>query len=129
MESNWVNDCAMPEDVSNIIEKLKFLSLVKNGQKINFNKKTFCDSSSYIDAALRFIDGESKDKLTIHIKDLISKTSTMIVKYKGSIWEQRIKNELLKMKPGIENLSKTYSYHPDTHSKLNTCIENIELLI
>lgn len=129
MESNKMSDCPMPEDVSNIVQKLKFISLVKNGQKINLGRKTFCDSSSYFDAVKRFIDGESKDKLTIHIKDLISETSNIILKYKGTDWEQIIKNELLKAKSGIENLSKTYIHHPDTHSTLNTCIENIGYLI
>jgi len=126
-ESNNIG--AMPDDVSNIIEQLKFISLVKPGQKINLLKKTFCDSQSYIVAACRFFDGETKQKLTTHIKNLISDTSNILIKYKGTPWEQKIKLALLATKVGIENLAKTYSYHPDTLSVLNTCIENIESFI
>lgn len=120
---------AMPDDVSNIIEQLKFISLVKPGQKINLIKKTFCDSQSYVAAFYRCYDGETKQKLTTHIKNLITDTSNILIKYKGTPWEQKIKLTLLTTKVGIENLTKTYNYHPDTLSILNTCVENIESFI
>lgn len=120
---------AMPDDISNIIEKLRFISLVKPGEKINLHNKTFCDAQSYLEATYRFLYGETKQKLATHIKNLISDTSNILVKYKGSVWEPKIKVALQSAKAGIENLVKTYNKHPETLSVLNTCIENIESFI
>lgn len=119
----------IPSDLSHLIEGLNFISLIKPGDKVNFYNKTFTLGTSWTEWLMRRYHRESGEKFSLYVSNLLSECQKMLSKYKSGDFQQMIYKNLETAKQGICNSKKTYEDQPGIISKLETCLENIELLL
>ncbi len=125
--------------ITDILSKLKFLSKIKVGEKINCRFYFVRDNNSLIQRFLRTIrnfsaeNSENKTSTLEFINDIINKTINLICLYKtnGNPFSQQISELLIEnlkeSKNGILNLVKTYEDDRIFVSKLESFIDGFEL--
>ncbi len=118
---------AIPPTLNDLLVKLKILSMLETGKKINMSNFTFTDSSSWIGAINRGLKGEGKESLIIQLNQIVAQVIIAIDDYNDTEFCGIIVNHLANAKIGIQNLNVTYSMYPRTVAQLAICIENIDL--
>lgn len=124
---------SIPTTLSDLLVKLKILSMTESGKKINMGNMTFTDSFSWLDVSTWFgalnrgLNGEGKKGLMIHLNRIIEQTIAAINEYQYTEFCAIIVNHLAQARIGIQNLTNTYAAYPKTVAKLLVLIENIDL--
>ena len=118
---------SIPLTLNDLLVKLKIISMIERGQKINMSTMTFIDSSSWIGALQRSIYGEGRKSLMIHLNQIIQQAIGTINEYQDTEFCSIIVNHLSQAKIGIRNLSVTYQGDPSVVAQLDVCISNIDL--
>jgi len=127
------------DQVNNILSKLKFLSKIKIGEKINSKYYFVRDNNSILQRFLRSMrnltaeNSENKNSTLEFISDTVNRTIHLICIYKKSnnIYSKQISDLLIEnlndTKTGIKNLTKTYEDDRIFVSKLESFIESFDL--
>jgi hypothetical protein len=127
------------EQVNSILSKLKFLSKIKVGEKINSKYYFVRDNNSIVQRFIRSMrnltaeNGENKNSTLEFINETVNRTIHLICIYKKSnnIYSKQISDLLIEnlndTKNGIKNLTKTYEEDRIFVSKLESFIESFEL--
>lgn len=110
-----------------LLVKLRFLSMIEDGKKINFGSLTFSNSGSLIDSMYRNITGENRKNLISHLLRIINQTISAINEYKDTEYCKMIINHLASAKVGIQALIITYQGDPGIIAELETIMANINL--
>lgn len=118
---------AIPPPLTDLLVKLKILSMVESGKKINVSNFTFTESSSWWGSFQRTLSGENRKGLMTHLNQIIDQAITAIAEYKDTEFCALIVNQLSQAKIGIVNLCTTYKDDPGVVARINVCITNIDL--
>lgn len=124
--SNHVTN-SIPITLNDLLVKLKILSMIESGKKINMGNMTFIDASSWLGAIQRGLKGEGKKSMIMHINQIIDQAITAIKEYQYTEFCSIIVNHLAQARVGIQNLTTTYATHPKTVAQITICLENIDL--
>jgi hypothetical protein len=121
-------------ELENISSKLKFIAKLSPGQKISV-KAQCIQSNSYLTSIVRYLSGENRDNVYKFIVDLIQDAFSILESFSCSSNEYDLrvcKNmiiDLINLKPGLENLIKTYKKDHKYVAKVEVIIENLEVRI
>lgn len=118
---------SIPLTLNDLLVKLKIISMIERGQKINMATMTFIDSSSWLGALKRGIYGEGRKSLMIHLNQIVQQAIGTINEYQNTEFCPIIINHLSGAKIGIRNLEITYQSDPSVVAQLDVCISNIDL--
>lgn len=118
---------SIPATLSDLLVKLKILSMIESGQKINMGSMTFVDSSSWWGAIKRGLSGEGRKGLMVHINQIVQQAITAIGEYRDTIFCRLIVNSLAEAKIGIQSLITTYQDDPNIVAQINVCMSNIDI--
>src|SRR5436853_1540593 len=118
---------SIPTTLNDLLVKLKILSMIERGSKINMSNMTFTESSSWIGAFYRTISGENRKSLILYLNHTIQLAINAISEYKGTEFAKIIVNALAAAKIGIQNLIPTYAHDPNTSATIEVYIANIDL--
>jgi len=129
-----------------IISRLKFMSKIKTGEKINIRELYIRDNESVVQRFLRSIKNyatiisgaeivESKDATLQFIRETLNTAIDLIIIYKGQ--DDQFKNKLAELliknledaKGGISNIINTYNYDRKFLAEASATIETIEAKI
>ena len=125
MSANVTN--SIPATLNDLLVKLKILSMIERGKKINMGSMTFVDSSSWWGSFSRSLSGEGRKGLMVHLNQIVQQAITAIGEYKDTEFCGLIVNNLAQAKIGIQNLSTTYQDDPSVVAQINICVSNIDL--
>ena len=125
--SNLSATNSIPVTLNDLLVKLKVLSMIERGKKINMGTMTFTDSNSWVGAFCRSLTGEGRKGLMVHLNQIIQQAINAINEYKHTEFCPLVVNHLAQAKIGIQNLSTTYQYDPSIVAQLEVCISNINL--
>ena len=127
------------EQVNTILSKLKFLSKIKVGEKINSKYYFVRDNNSIVQRFLRSMrnltaeNSENKNSTLEFINETVNRTIHLICIYKKSnnLYSKQISDLLIEnlndTKAGVRNLTKTYEDDRIFVSKLESFIQSFEL--
>ena len=118
---------SIPATLNDLLVKLKILSMIERGKKINMGSMTFVDSTSWWGSVSRSLSGEGRKGLMIHLSQIVQQAITAISEYKDTEFCTLIVNHLAQAKIGIQNLSTTYQDDPSVVAQINVCVSNIDL--
>jgi len=118
---------SIPLTLNDLLVKLKILSMIERGNKINMGNMSFVQSSSWTGAWYRSISGEGRKSLMVHLNQIIQQAINAISEYKNTEFCGLIVNHLAQSKIGIQNLSTTYKDDPSIVSQIEIYISNIDL--
>ena len=117
----------IPDDVNAILTKLRILSKIDPGKKINIGPMTFTDSSSWSGAFMRRLTGEGRKALMLQLNQIIRQAILVINEYRHTPYRTLIVNHLAQAKLGIQNLSITYQSDPLILKQIASSIDTINL--
>jgi hypothetical protein len=107
--------------------------MIQRGNKINVNSMNFVDANSLLGALCRSYRQENRN-ITYHFVDsVINNAVESLSRYgpKGYLpnptFQEKLVRSLYTARRGISELADTYRADPDTVSKLEVCIEKIDL--
>jgi hypothetical protein len=118
---------SIPATLNDLLVKLKVISMIERGKKINMGSMTFVDGGSWYGSFQRSLSGESRKSLMVHLNSIIQQAITAIVEYQDTEFCKLIVNHLAQAKMGINNLSTTYQTDPSIVAQINICIANIDI--
>lgn len=124
--SNTVTN-SIPSTLNDLLVKLKILSMIERGKKINIGTMTFVDSSSWWGSVSRTLSRECRKGLMLHINQIVQQAINSINEYKDTEFCKLVVNSLAQAKIGILNLATTYQDDPNIVAQINICISNIDL--
>lgn len=119
-------------DSADIISKLKFISRIKKGDKINVKYLFVQRDSFFTNFSRSFINRDSRDNTLHFIKTTISKSCDIIRDFRLSekSSEQKmgenVLHDLEKSLEGLSNLKSTYNQDVMFCCSLDTVIQEIE---
>jgi hypothetical protein len=125
MSNNVTN--SIPATLNDLLVKLKILSMVERGKKINMWSMTFVDSNSWFGSFNRSMYGEGRKSLMIHLNQIIQQAINAINEYQNTEFCKIIVNHLAEAKVGIQTLTTTYQSDPSIVAQLEVCMSNIDL--
>ena len=118
---------SIPATLTDLLVKLKILSMVERDKKVNMGSMTFVDSNSWWGSFQRSLAGEGRKSLMVHLNQIINQAITAINEYKTTEFCKIIVNHLAEAKIGIQNLQTTYQDDPHIVAQIATCVTNIDL--
>jgi len=116
---------SIPPALALLLRKLEFLSMINKGKKPCMNDKVFVDAATWTGMIYRFIRGENKSNMILHIQNTIEETVRGFNDY--PLHKRILINTLIRTKSGIENLLFTYCDYPDVISAINVTLSNISI--
>lgn len=125
MSSNVTN--SIPATLNDLLVKLKILSMIERGKKINMGTMTFTDSSSWIGSFSRSLTGEGRKGLMVHLNQIVQQAINAINEYQNTEFCALVVNNLAQAKIGIQNLTTTYQSDPNVVAQIEVCVANIDL--
>lgn len=125
MSQNVTN--SIPSTLNDLLVKLKILSMIERGKKINMASMTFTDSTSWFGALSRTISGEGRKSFILYLSQTIQQAINAISEYRDTEFARIIVNDLSNAKIGIQNLTTTYHSDPLCIAQLEIYIANIDL--
>jgi hypothetical protein len=125
--SNVYATNSIPTTLNDLLVKLKVLSMIERGKKINMRSMTFTDSSSWFGAFCRSFSGEGRNGLMVHLNQIVQQAISAINEYQNTEFCCLVVNHLAQAKIGIQNLITTYQNDPSIVAQLEVCISNINL--
>jgi hypothetical protein len=118
---------SIPATLNDLLVKLKILSMIERGHKINMGSMTFVESTSWWGSLHRSLSGEGRKGLMIHLNQIIQQAITAINEYQNTEFCKIVVNSLADAKIGIQNLIVTYQNDPSIVAQIEICIANINL--
>ena len=118
---------SIPATLNDLLVKLKILSMIERGHKINMGSMTFVDANSWLGSLQRSLSGEGRKGLMIHLNQIIQQAITAINEYQNTEFCKIVVNSLAGAKIGIQNLITTYQNDPSIVAQIEICIANINL--
>ena len=118
---------SIPATLNDLLVKLKILSMVERGKKINMGTMTFIDASSWLGSISRSMSGEGRKGLMAHLSQIVQQAINAINEYQSTEFCGLIVNHLAEAKVGIISLKTTYQSDPSIVAQLDVCISNIDL--
>ena len=118
---------SIPATLNDLLVKLKILSMVERGKKINTGNMTFTDANSWIGSFTRSLSGEGHKGLLIYLNQLIQQSINAINEYQDTEFCKLIVNQLAQAKIGILSFATTYQRYPDVVAQIEVCVSNIDL--
>lgn len=118
---------SIPPALTDLLVKLRILSMIERGMKINMGSLTFVSCSSWIGAIQRSLNGEGRKSLVVHLNNIIEQAINAISEYQNTEFCKIIVNALSDSKIGINNLIITYQNDPSVVAQIKTCLENIDI--
>ena len=118
---------SIPVTLNDLLVKLKILSMIERGKKINMGSMTFVDSSSWYGSLQRSLSGEGRKSLMVHLDQIVQQAINAISEYQSTEFCKIIINHLAEAKIGINNLSTTYQSDPNIVAHINILVTNIDL--
>lgn len=118
---------SIPTTLNDLLVKLKFMSMIERGKKINMGTMTFSESTSWIAAFYRGLSGEGRKGLMIHINQIIQQAISAINEYQDTEFCTLVVNHLAEAKIGIQNLTTTYQRDHVVVAQIDVCVSNIDL--
>ena len=122
-------------DEDDIISKLKFISKIKSGEKINVNGM-FIQLEGYVTSISRtLLKPESRQNTLSFVQQIVTKSINLITTYistsnfEKSLVAKNITNDLIESKQGLLNLKKTYSDDVMFCCNIDSLIEKINIKI
>src|SRR3990170_5511880 len=82
LSSRFTN--SIPATLSDLLVKLKILSMIERGKKINMGTMTFIDSASWMGAIGRSLSGEGRKSLMLHLNQIIQQAISAINEYQNT---------------------------------------------
>lgn len=125
MSNNVTN--SIPATLNDLLVKLKILSMIERGKKINTGTMTFTDSSSWVGAFSRSLTGEGRKGLMVHLNQIVQQAINAINEYQNTEFCALVVNHLAQAKIGIQNLTTTYQSDPNVVAQIEVCVSNIDL--
>src|SRR5947209_20579174 len=102
--SNVAITNSIPATLNDLLVKLKILSMIERGHKINMGSMTFVDANSWWGSFQRSLNGEGRKSLMIHLNQIIQQAITAINEYQNTEFCKIVVNSLAHAKIGIQNL-------------------------
>lgn len=118
---------AIPVTLNDLLVKLTFLSKLEQGIKINISDMSFVDANSIVGSVTRFLTGESRKNLMVHLGQIVDQSIVAINDYQNTEFCAIIVNHLARAKMGIQTLSTTYSDDPQIISQIEVMVQNIDI--
>ena len=118
---------SIPTTLNDLLVKLKILSMIERGKKINMGTMTFTDSASWMGAIGRSLTGEGRKGLMVHLSQIVQQAINAINEYQNTEFCGLIVNQLAQAKIGIQNLTTTYQSDPNVVAQIDVCVSNIDL--
>lgn len=118
---------SIPATLNDLLVKLKILSMIERGKKINMGTMTFVDGASWLGSFQRSVSGEGRKSLIVHLNQIIQQGITAISEYQDTEFCKIIVNHLAQAKIGIINLSTTYQADPSIVAQITVLVSNIDL--
>lgn len=118
---------SIPATLNDLLVKLRILSMIERGKKINMGTMTFIESSSWLGALNRSISGEGRKGLMLHLNQIIQQSINAINEYRDTEFCAIVVNHLAQAKIGIQNLTTTYQSDPNIIAQIDICVANIDL--
>jgi hypothetical protein len=118
---------SIPSVLNGLLVKLRVLSKVKSGNKINISTLSFIDANSWVGAGKRGIAGEDRKGLIQFLTVIIHDSIKAINDYRNTEFCSLVINHLAEAKLGLKNLTVTYSSDPNVVAQLEVFIANIDL--
>ena len=118
---------SIPATLNDLLVKLKILSMIERGKKINMGSMSFTDSNSWVGALTRSLSGEGRKGLMLHLNQIIQQAIGAINEYQTTEFCVLIVNHLSQAKIGIQNLTTTYQSDPSIVAQIEVCLSNIDL--
>lgn len=125
MAANVTN--SIPTTLNELLVKLKFISLIERGKKVNINANSCIDRNSWIGSFWRSLSGEGRKGLMLYLISTINQAITAINEYNGTEFKGLIVNHLAGTKPGLSNLLETYGSDLSIISQISVLISNIDI--
>jgi len=113
-----------------IIKKLKFISRIESGERINVNNISTC-SNSLFSSIYRSIFKEGRTKTFVFLNEIVDRSFELIILYQGSnklsdkITCSQIVNDLSNCITGLKNLQSTYYEDRNFYCDIDTLIGSI----
>ena len=118
---------SIPATLNDLLVKLKILSMIERGKKINMGTMTFIDANSWLGALGRSLYGEGRKGLMVHLNQIVQQAINAINEYHDTEFCKIIVNHLAQAKVGIQSLTTTYQFDPSVVAQIDVCISNIDL--
>jgi len=118
---------SIPTTLNDLLVKLKILSMIERGKKINMGSMSFIDSNSWLGALTRSLAGEGRKGLMVHLTQIVQYSINAINEYQNTEFCVLIVNHLSQAKIGIQNLTTTYQSDPSIVAQIEVCLSNINL--
>lgn len=121
-------------EIEKISSKLKFISKIEPGQKISV-KSNYIQNNTYYTSVVRYLTGEDREKVYSFICDVIQDSFSVLDSLSDSSNDYDIKicrnmiADLIDLKPGLDNLKKTYHKDKNYVSKMETLTQNLDVKI
>src|SRR3989338_1259481 len=125
MASNVTN--SIPTTLNELLVKLKFISLIERGKKVNINANSCIDRGSWFGSIWRSLSGEGRKGLMLYLSSTINQAITAINEYNDTEFKVVIVNHLAGTKPGLNNLLETYGPDLSIVSQISVLITNIDI--
>ena len=116
----------LPNELNDILVKLKFLSLIKREQSVNFATMTIHNVSFWSNFCSMFYSENTKGMLR-SIKTIIEDAIGALNEYKETEYLVVIRDYLSEAQIGLQNLLITYNYDPVVVSNLKVIIDNVSM--
>ena len=120
---------SIPQTVHLLLVKLKILSMISAGNKLNIGSMSFVDASSWIGSLKRSLAGEDRKSLLTHLQQTIQDAIIAIREYHDTEYCKLIINHIAGAKIGLKNLTSTYSDDPNVVAQIDVLIDDINLQI
>jgi hypothetical protein len=114
----------MPQTLQELLVRLKWISNIKRGQKMNLSNLTYSDPTWY-ESFKRFVSSESRSYTIEYLKNNVTSALDIISEYRDSVFIITILEHLQNSVVGLQNLLETYKNDPEFHCRISTIIENI----
>jgi len=118
---------SIPATLNDLLVKLKILSMIERGKKINMGSMTFVDGGSWFGSFQRSLSGEGRKSLMVHLNQIVQQAITAISEYQDTEFCKIIVNHLAQGKIGITNLSTTYQADPSIVAQITVLVSNIDI--
>lgn len=117
----------IPIDLRELLAKLKFLSMIQSGNKVNTNTMSFVDSDSWYGAVRRALNHENRKVTLDFVNTTIDQTIEYVNKHEKSEFLELIINRLNAARVGISELLVTYREDPKFISNITVSLDNIDI--
>lgn len=118
---------SIPATLNDLLVKLKILSKLERGSKINVGTMSFVDSNSWLGCMYRSFSGEGRKGLMVHLNQIIQQSINAIAEYQNTEFCSLVVNQLAHAKIGIQSLITTYQDDPQVVAQLEVCLQNIDM--